>query len=160
MKYDNVKLWSFKSSSNPDKEYDVLLNVARDNTRWLSCNCPSWTHGTSQRGKQVWERTCKHTDQTLDLNTVDDGAFFNVRNGLRRFLNNESDSLYTNVAYGISVKPYRNTGEFLMIGAILPDTAAIAAQTEARTMTPPTAPAAKAKPRGRFQNLEITTQGE
>lgn len=47
------------SDSNPGLAYTV--------SEWangaLTCDCPSFIRGRQQRGKDLFERTCKHTDR-------------------------------------------------------------------------------------------------
>lgn len=47
-----AKVFTFKSSSNPNKSYETLLY--KDGT--LSCNCPGWTRRTQPDGSRI----CKH----------------------------------------------------------------------------------------------------
>lgn len=48
-----AKVWTFSSSSDPDKTYETLRYT--DGT--TSCNCPGWTRRTASDGT----RSCKHT---------------------------------------------------------------------------------------------------
>ncbi len=52
---------SFESSSRPGTYYEVRRNTDSDRHVYLSCNCRAWTTSTKNRGKQAWERFCKHT---------------------------------------------------------------------------------------------------
>lgn len=55
-----AKVWTFGSSSSPDKTYETILYTDRS----TSCDCPGWTRRVDARGL----RTCKHTryvDQDL-----------------------------------------------------------------------------------------------
>ena len=61
------------------KPYEIVLcQDLRDNRRWVSCNCPSFTRGRQNKGLQQWERTCKHTQRgyTVDSPEID----FEVKN--------------------------------------------------------------------------------
>lgn len=53
-----------KSRSNPSVSYEMQINLDDEDHLYLSCNCPAWTRGASQKGKQAWERNCRHTDLT------------------------------------------------------------------------------------------------
>ena len=53
-----VKMWKFKSESNPNKIYETLQYS--DGT--TSCGCPGWTRRA--------ERTCKHT-RSIAAGTAD-----------------------------------------------------------------------------------------
>jgi hypothetical protein len=48
-----VKVWTFPSSSNPDKTYETLLRESG----YRSCNCPGWCQRVAKNGS----RSCKHT---------------------------------------------------------------------------------------------------
>ena len=56
---------SFESSSSRGKFYEVQANHTDDGHAYLSCNCMSWTTSSANKGKQAWERTCKHTDRAV-----------------------------------------------------------------------------------------------
>ena len=65
MSYETIEdgtEWEFRSSSNPQKRYRVILNGFVNNSErngMLSCNCPSWVF--NQKG----DRTCKHTKEIM-----------------------------------------------------------------------------------------------
>jgi hypothetical protein len=48
-----IKVWTFKSDSNPDKSYETL----QYDDESTSCNCMGWTRRVAADGS----RTCKHT---------------------------------------------------------------------------------------------------
>ena len=52
-------------SETSNNEYEVRLRADMDNHWWLSCQCKSWTTGKHNKGKEVYERRCKHTDATI-----------------------------------------------------------------------------------------------
>ena len=56
------RVWTFRSDSNPDLEYEAL----RYTDGSLSCNCPGWTRRIAADGT----RSCKHT-RAIDLNRAD-----------------------------------------------------------------------------------------
>ena len=56
------QVWTFRSDSNPDKEYETL----RYTNGSLSCNCPGWTRRVAADGS----RSCKHT-RAVDLGRAD-----------------------------------------------------------------------------------------
>ena len=56
------RVWTFRSDSNPDTEYETL----RYSDASLSCNCPGWTRRVAADGT----RSCKHT-RAVDLNRAD-----------------------------------------------------------------------------------------
>ena len=53
------------SQSSPDKKYQIRLRKDDEGHCWLSCGCPSWITGPYQKGKKIYERTCKHIDRTI-----------------------------------------------------------------------------------------------
>jgi len=57
------KVWTFRSDSNPNTEYETLQFV--DGT--TSCNCKGWTRRVAADGS----RSCKHTCY-VDMGTADD----------------------------------------------------------------------------------------
>lgn len=54
-----VRVFPIESDSTPGKEYYV--------TEWptgsFTCTCPSFLYSTRQRGKDILDRDCKHTDR-------------------------------------------------------------------------------------------------
>jgi len=56
------QVWTFRSDSNPDLEYQTLQYT--DGA--TSCNCPGWTRRVAADGS----RSCKHT-RWIDLGTAD-----------------------------------------------------------------------------------------
>ena len=56
---------TFKSKSRPGVRYTVLKIKDDENHIYYSCNCPAWTTSPKQKGKQAWERECKHTQESL-----------------------------------------------------------------------------------------------
>jgi len=60
-----AKVWTFPSSSNPDKNYETLQYT--DGT--TSCNCPGWCRRVAADGS----RTCKHT-RLVDQDLADSEA--------------------------------------------------------------------------------------
>ena len=52
------RVWTFRSDSNPELEYETL----RYTDGALSCNCPGWTRRIAADGT----RSCKHT-RAVDL---------------------------------------------------------------------------------------------
>ena len=56
------RVWTFRSDSNPDVEYQTL-QYADGST---SCNCAGWTRRVAANGS----RSCKHT-RWVDLGTAD-----------------------------------------------------------------------------------------
>ena len=56
------RVWSFRSDSNPNVEYETLQYV--DGT--TSCNCLGWTRRTAADGS----RSCKHS-RFVDMGTAD-----------------------------------------------------------------------------------------
>ena len=56
------KVWTFRSDSNPNNEYETLQFV--DGT--MSCNCKGWTRRVAADGR----RSCKHT-RYVDMGTAD-----------------------------------------------------------------------------------------
>ena len=52
------------ASESSARTYEVRLR-SDGNHWWLSCQCPAWTTGRHNAGKEIWERKCKHTDATL-----------------------------------------------------------------------------------------------
>lgn len=56
------QVWTFRSDSNPDVEYQTLQYA--DGT--TSCNCKGWTRRVAGDGS----RSCKHT-RWVDLGTAD-----------------------------------------------------------------------------------------
>lgn len=57
------RVWTFRSDSNPDIEYETLQFV--DGA--TSCNCKGWTRRVAADGS----RSCKHT-RYVDMGTADD----------------------------------------------------------------------------------------
>lgn len=49
------------SRSNPSVSYELRVNLDDEGHVYKSCNCPAWTRGADQKGKQAWERECRHT---------------------------------------------------------------------------------------------------
>ncbi len=58
-----AQVWTFRSDSNPDIEYETLQYL--DDT--TSCNCKGWTRRVAADGS----RSCKHT-RYVDMGTADD----------------------------------------------------------------------------------------
>jgi len=58
-----IKVWTFRSDSNPGVEYESLQY--EDGT--TSCNCKGWTRRVTPDGT----RSCKHT-RSVDMGTADD----------------------------------------------------------------------------------------
>lgn len=56
------QVWTFRSDSNPDIEYQTLQYLDSS----TSCNCPGWTRRVAADGS----RSCKHT-RWVDLGTAD-----------------------------------------------------------------------------------------
>lgn len=56
------QVWTFRSDSNPSREYQTLQYT--DGT--TSCQCPGWTRRVAADGS----RSCKHT-RWVDLGTAD-----------------------------------------------------------------------------------------
>jgi predicted nucleic acid-binding Zn finger protein len=56
------QVWTFRSDSNPDLEYQTLQYIGGA----TSCNCPGWTKRVAADGS----RSCKHT-RWIDLGTAD-----------------------------------------------------------------------------------------
>jgi len=57
-----AKVWTFGSSSNPNKSYETLQYTDGS----TSCNCPEWTRRVAGDGS----RSCKHT-RYVDQGTAD-----------------------------------------------------------------------------------------
>jgi len=57
-----LKVWTFASDSNPDREYQTLLYLDGS----TSCNCKGWTRRLTADGS----RSCKHT-RWIDLGQAD-----------------------------------------------------------------------------------------
>jgi len=55
-------VWTFRSDSNPNVEYETLQYVDGSS----SCNCPGWTRRVTAEGG----RSCKHT-RYVDMGTAD-----------------------------------------------------------------------------------------
>jgi hypothetical protein len=53
-----AKVWTFASSSNPNKSYETLQYTDGS----TSCQCPGWTRRVAPDGS----RSCKHTDMVTD----------------------------------------------------------------------------------------------
>lgn len=60
---NSTPIATYPSSSNPSKSYEVLSVKDDAGHTYMSCNCPAWTTSTNNRGKQAWERICKHTER-------------------------------------------------------------------------------------------------
>ena len=59
-----IVLGDIESDTMPGDSYPIQYN--RDVLRqWLSCGCKSWTVGRWNKGKEVYERECKHTLKAL-----------------------------------------------------------------------------------------------
>lgn len=58
---DPTKVFSVASDSSPGKHYYVAYwpNGA------TTCTCPSFLFSRQQRGKDVFERSCKHTERVI-----------------------------------------------------------------------------------------------
>src|SRR5215218_5181516 len=56
------RVWTFRSDSDPAKEYQTLQYVDRS----TSCNCQGWTRRVAADGS----RSCKHT-RSVDMGTAD-----------------------------------------------------------------------------------------
>jgi len=56
---------SIESQSSPGRSYEIRIREDEAGHEWLSCQCKSWTTGPYQRGKEVFQRYCKHTDHVL-----------------------------------------------------------------------------------------------
>lgn len=53
-------LGSIESDTRPGDSYPIQYNQDVLH-RWLSCNCKSFTTGKWNKGKEIYERECKHT---------------------------------------------------------------------------------------------------
>lgn len=52
-------------SQSSNNVYELRFRADSDEHRWVSCNCPSWTRGREQAGRETWERECKHTRSAM-----------------------------------------------------------------------------------------------
>ena len=57
-------------SSSGGNAYVILAQEDDAGHRFLTCPCKSWTTSVKNRGLQMWERSCKHTEQTELLTHV------------------------------------------------------------------------------------------
>lgn len=64
-----AKVWTFGSSSNPNKSYETLQYTDGS----TSCNCPGWTRRVAADGS----RSCKHT-RFVDQGIADSEASSHV----------------------------------------------------------------------------------
>ena len=61
-----VVLGSIESDTRLGDSYPIQYN--RDHLRhWLSCNCKSFTIGRWNKGKEIYERECKHTLKAMRI---------------------------------------------------------------------------------------------
>jgi len=63
-------LGKYPSSSNPERFYTVKRITEDDGSRWIGCDCPSFTRARRWKGIPSAERECKHTA----LHRLDDPA--------------------------------------------------------------------------------------
>lgn len=86
-----IQVWWFRSSSNPNTEYQTLLYPGGQ----TSCNCPGWTRRVDAQGR----RMCRHTNDVL-AGIADRTAERTLR----------LDTPTTPIAPPTSSKPQRPTG--------------------------------------------------
>jgi len=69
-------------SSSGRGDYKIHFVRDADGHEYLTCSCPGWTVSKNNKGKEVWERSCKHT-------VMAESRFAGYIAGLRRSENNE-----------------------------------------------------------------------
>jgi len=62
----NCLLGEIESDTSPGRSYPIQYNKIGER-QWLSCNCPSFTIGRWNKGKEAYERSCKHTIMAMQL---------------------------------------------------------------------------------------------